>query len=115
MPCLLLDRSTSAKLRDLLKTHGSFKSLEVQIRKIQKSSYGKCKQGQWVTKHYLAQAGWQWASRTKNLRKNPVHGEEEARLVLTDAFEAQDLTSHETELNGRVDVEESVLTRYPKP
>ncbi|CAE7223132.1 unnamed protein product, partial [Symbiodinium sp. CCMP2456] len=108
------------KLRELLKTHGNFKALELHVRKTHLSSYGKSKEGQWVTKQFLAQsehwtppnpkkmisAAWQWAARTKNLRKNAVHGEEEARLVLTDKFEAQDLTSQETDLRGRIDVED---------
>ena len=57
-------------------------------------------------------AAWQWAAKTKNLRKNPVHGEEEARLVLTDRFEAEDVTSTETALRGTVDVEECHVIPY---
>ncbi|CAE6962540.1 unnamed protein product [Symbiodinium sp. CCMP2456] len=54
----------------------------------------------------MIQAAWTWASNTNNLRRSCVHGEEEARLVLTDAFEANDVTSHETSYNRAIDVQD---------
>ena len=54
----------------------------------------------------MVTAAWAWAGKTKNLRRNPVHGEEEARLVLTDKFEAQDTTTQETEMAGTIELEE---------
>ncbi|CAE7455803.1 unnamed protein product [Symbiodinium sp. CCMP2592] len=62
----------------------------------------------------MVAAAWQWAAKTKNLRKNPIHGEEEARLVLTDRFEAEDVTSTETALRGTVDVEECHMIPYDR-
>ncbi|CAE6969678.1 unnamed protein product [Symbiodinium natans] len=51
-------------------------------------------------------AAWTWAANTKNLRRNPVHGEEEAKLVLSDQFEALDKTTHETGMEGDIDIED---------
>ncbi|CAE7555991.1 unnamed protein product [Symbiodinium necroappetens] len=51
-------------------------------------------------------AGWQWATATKNIRRNKVHGEEEAKLVLDDAFEAMDKTTNETSMQGEMDVQD---------
>eukprot|EP00439_Symbiodinium_sp_Y106_P049523 s2682_g6.t1 len=56
----------------------------------------------------MISAAWVWAANTNNLRRSPVHGEEEAKLVLSDSFEAQDLTSHETSMTGAMDVEETM-------
>ena len=54
----------------------------------------------------MVAAAWAWAGKTKNLRRNPVHGEEESRLVLTDKFEAQDTTTQTTEMTGSMELEE---------
>ena len=54
----------------------------------------------------MAQA-WSWAAKTGNLRKNPVHGEEEARLILSDKFEAQDVTGREINMEGAIQMEEN--------
>ena len=51
--CLAAGLMQGQKLRDLLKKHGDFKSMEVQVRKWHKSTYGKSKEGMWVTKQYL--------------------------------------------------------------
>eukprot|EP00439_Symbiodinium_sp_Y106_P052795 s2682_g7.t1 len=44
------------KLKELLKAHGNFKALELQIRKSNVASYSKSKGGKWVTKNYLTTA-----------------------------------------------------------
>ena len=61
-----------------------------------------------MTLRKMIAAAWSWAAKTGNLRKNPVHGEEEARLVLADKFEAQDNTSQEIELSGQMDAEDMI-------
>ena len=53
-------------------------------------------------------AAWLWAANTNNLRKSCIHGEEEAKLILTDSFEAADVTSHETSQTGAMDIEETM-------
>lgn len=42
------------KLKEMLKKNGSFKAVECEIARYQKSSLDNTKQGGWVTKHYLA-------------------------------------------------------------
>ena len=42
------------RLRDLLKAHGNFASMELQLKKWHLKKRGQSKQGAWVTKHYLA-------------------------------------------------------------
>ncbi|CAE7217263.1 unnamed protein product [Symbiodinium sp. CCMP2456] len=51
-------------------------------------------------------AAWQWATSTKNIRRNKIHGEEEAKIVLDDAFEAMDKTTNETSMQGGMDVQD---------
>ena len=55
-------------------------------------------------------AGWAWAATNNLLRKNNVHLEEEACLVLNDKFECADLTEHQTQLSGQIDVQDCVVT-----
>ena len=62
-----------------------------------------------VCSRKMISAAWTWASSTSNLRKNPIHGEEEARLILNDKFEAADVTGQDTDLTGRMDIEDSLL------
>lgn len=49
---------------------------------------------------------WEWGTANKKIRRNPVHGEEECKLILTDEFEMANTNSHETEQSGSIDVEE---------
>lgn len=56
----------------------------------------------------MVQAAWTWAANTQNIRRSCVHGEEEARLVLTDSFEANDVTSHETSMQGAIEMQETI-------
>ncbi|CAE7224955.1 unnamed protein product [Symbiodinium microadriaticum] len=57
-------------------------------------------------------AAWLWAANTNNLRKSCIHGEEEAKLILTDSFEAADVTSHETSQTGAMDIEDENGTLF---
>lgn len=41
------------KLRDLLKQHGSFETLEIVVKKYHKSLLGQSKAGGWYTRQYL--------------------------------------------------------------
>ena len=47
-----------------------------------------------------------WAKSKGLIRVNSVHGEEEARLVLSDTFEIVDEQGTSTELNGSFEAEE---------
>ncbi|CAE7782453.1 unnamed protein product [Symbiodinium sp. CCMP2456] len=73
----------------------------MNISKSKKNTYEKSKAGAWVTKQKMISAAWAWAANTKNLRRNGIHGEEEARLVLDDKFEAADMTAQELEMRGK--------------
>ncbi|CAE7663055.1 unnamed protein product [Symbiodinium sp. CCMP2592] len=58
------------KLKDLLKVHGSFKALEMQVRKINVASYAKSKGGRWVTKHYLTTVEHWTPPRTQHMDRH---------------------------------------------
>ncbi|CAE7455056.1 unnamed protein product, partial [Symbiodinium necroappetens] len=104
------------KLTDLFNQHGSFSAMEVQVKKWSKSVLGKTRAGGWYTRAYLGtQAGWtkkmidtafKWASTHGLNRVNPVHGEEEARLVLNDTFQLCDETGQAMEFTGNMEVED---------
>ncbi|CAE7762277.1 unnamed protein product [Symbiodinium pilosum] len=49
---------------------------------------------------------WQWAQKTNNLRKNEIHQEEEARLLLTDNFELIDEEGQEVTMSGTIEMED---------
>ena len=57
----------------------------------------------------MIQEAWKWAAGSKNLRRSSIHGEEEARIVLRDKFEAGDMTKHQIDMTGNVQVEDSCL------
>ena len=57
----------------------------------------------------MINAAFQWASSNGLVRKNPVHQEEEAKIVLQDAFELLDQTSNEISMSGSIEVEDSYL------
>ena len=59
-------------------------------------------------------SGWAWASKTNNLRKSPVHGEEEAKLVLNDKFECADVTEQHMELQGSFELEDCMAPLQPQ-
>ncbi|CAE7733398.1 unnamed protein product [Symbiodinium sp. CCMP2592] len=54
----------------------------------------------------MISSAWTWATNTKNIRRNSIHGEEEANLILDEAFEANDQTTNETTMQGGTDVQE---------
>ena len=54
---------------------------------------------------------FEWARQNKKLRSNPVHGEDEARLVLSETFEIQNVDLEETNRSGTVEMQETTVTR----
>ena len=54
----------------------------------------------------MISAAWTWAANNHSLRKNPIHGEEEAKLIISDKFEAADSTENVTSLEGQIEIEE---------
>ncbi|CAE7544153.1 unnamed protein product [Symbiodinium sp. CCMP2456] len=90
--------------------------MEVQVKKWSKSVLGKTRAGGYYTRSYLAtQAGWtkkmvdnafKWAASHGLIRVNPVHGEEEARLVLNETFQLCDETGQSMDLTGNMEMED---------
>ena len=54
----------------------------------------------------MINAGFAWATANGLVRKNPVHQEEEAKLVISETFELQDQTGTEISLSGNFEVED---------
>ena len=63
----------------------------------------------------MIQSAWTWAASHGLIRRNPIHGEEEARLILTDSFEIAELTATETSMEGRVEMEDCKKLNPTKP
>ena len=55
----------------------------------------------------IVEAAWKWAAKTGNLRKNEIHGEEEARLLLSDTFTLLDEEGQEINMSGNFEVDAS--------
>ena len=51
---------------------------------------------------------FEWAKSKNFIRKNPIHGEQEAKLVLSESFEIVDETGATTELSGSIEAEEPI-------
>ncbi|CAE7395083.1 unnamed protein product [Symbiodinium necroappetens] len=49
---------------------------------------------------------FEWAKSKNFIRKNPIHGEQEAKLVLSESFEIVDETGATTELSGSIEAED---------
>ena len=57
----------------------------------------------------MCETGWKWAAKSGNLRKSEVHGEEEARLCLTDTFTLLDEEGQEVNMAGTIEVDASCM------
>ena len=66
----------------------------------------------------MVEKAWQWAHKNNCLRKNEIHGEEEALLVLSDSYELLDQEGQELSMGGTIEMEvsclESVEEKNPK-
>ncbi|CAK8998818.1 Uncharacterized protein SCF082_LOCUS5791 [Durusdinium trenchii] len=77
---------------------------------------GRSKQGAWVTKHMLAaerhwtkpmiEAAWDWAKARNLWRVNPIHKEEEIKVVLEDAFKYAEESGFETRQEATMEMED---------
>lgn len=56
----------------------------------------------------MCDKAWEWAKAKKKIRCNPVHGEEEINIVLSETFELEDVSLEETNQAGSFEVEENV-------
>ena len=53
------------------------------------------------------ETAWKWSAKTNNLRKNEIHGEEEARILLSESFTLLDEEGHEISMSGSMEVDAS--------
>jgi len=108
--------SGRAKLREMPIQHGNFGAVECEIVRYQKTLMDNSKQGGWVTKHYLTKekhwttsmvsAAVEWA-KSKNLwRVNPIHKEEEIKVVVDDFFRFSEQEGFDTTQRGTMEMED---------
>lgn len=55
----------------------------------------------------MIEASWKWAASRNLLRKNPVHGEEEAKLVLAETFANEKENGEMMEWEGQAECEDT--------
>lgn len=60
----------------------------------------------------MIEAAWKWAAKTNNLRKNEIHGEEEARLLLSDTFCLLDEEGQEISIEGSFEVDDARMQPF---
>ena len=60
----------------------------------------------------MAEKSFKWAAEKGRVRKNVVHGEEEAKLVLRDAFSVNEQDGHEMTGESSFTVEDSGTTLF---
>ena len=57
----------------------------------------------------MVSAAWDWARARNLIRVNPIHKEEEAKLIISENFELVSETGQETSMAGSLEMED------PKP
>ena len=57
----------------------------------------------------MADTGFEWATRHNLVRMSPIHGEQEAKLVLEDGFSFNTVEGETTQQSSRLEVEEPCL------
>ena len=66
----------------------------------------------WNTLRSMVESSWRWAASRNLIRKNPVHGEEEAKLVLEESFEAKNQTGEMMNMTGSAECEDMGFKNY---
>lgn len=100
----------------MLETHGDFKTVELKLERYRNLIQTRTAGGRWCTKKYLADVehystsmienSWRHAASKGLVRKNPVHGEEEAKLVLEESFSKKDEMGESQRLSQQGDFED---------
>ena len=52
-------------------------------------------------------AAWEWAKARNLVRTNPVHKEDEAKLILSEVFEVNEEAGAETSMNGSMEIQDN--------
>lgn len=60
----------------------------------------------------MVDSAWRWATANKKIRRNVVHGKEEARLVLDDWFDNKKETGQNTTMTGTGELEDMAIPKY---
>ncbi|CAK9057488.1 unnamed protein product [Durusdinium trenchii] len=106
------------ELREKFAQHGDFGQLEVYVRKKHLKTASEGVQGGWYTKAALQKEGWTskmierawaWAQTFPpgvRHRVNPVHGEEEIKIVLRETFENLSQDIEEVERCGTFTIQD---------
>ena len=55
----------------------------------------------------MIEKAWAWAHQHKCLRKNEIHGEEEAKLILSEEYDLLDVEGQEIGMSGSIEMEVS--------
>lgn len=55
----------------------------------------------------MIEKAWAWAHQHKCLRKNEIHGEEEAKLILSEEYDLLDEEGQEIGMSGSIEMEVS--------
>ena len=74
-----------------------------------KEWYKLCFVSSWFRLRGMADNGFEWATRHNLVRTSPVHGEQEAKLVLEDGFSFNTVEGETTQQSTRLEVEEPCL------
>lgn len=54
----------------------------------------------------MINSAWEWARSRNLLRVNPIHKEEEAKLVINDSFELCTETGSEVDMSGNIEAQD---------
>ncbi|CAL1135200.1 unnamed protein product, partial [Cladocopium goreaui] len=86
------------KLRSLMLANNmDFANVELELKRTSKTRFGRRKEGR-----KMADNGFEYASRHNLLRTSQIHGEQEAKLLLDEAFSFDETHEQSTEQSQRV-------------
>ncbi|CAE7653761.1 OGG1, partial [Symbiodinium pilosum] len=103
------------RLRKMLLEQGSFEKLEVAVKQWHEKRSKEEAEGGYVTKQWLmdnesytqqmADDAFEWARQHGKLRKNKVHGTEEADIPLREKWSSMKESGRRTEFAGKAEME----------
>eukprot|EP00435_Cladocopium_sp_Y103_P017743 s3978_g4.t1 len=108
------------RLREMLLKEGSVEAMDVKVTKMHKKSLDESKGGGWYTKQWLVDNrswnktmcdnAWKWAKEHNLWKRNPIHKEEEIKVVIDDEFKFNNHQEHGTEQSGQFQMEDPDAT-----
>ncbi|CAK9110921.1 unnamed protein product [Durusdinium trenchii] len=113
------DPAGRKELQKMFLEHGSFECMELALKKKQIREDSEQKAGGWYTKNKLEQCekytksmiakAWAWAKSKNQWRVNPIHGEEEIRIIASETFSMNKSQIEELEQSGNISDPEGSL------